>query len=411
MGKKLNIKKWVLIGLFSLIIVAIYGSLMRYKIAFNFPYLKQKYLLHAHSHFAFSGWVTHFLYVGLAFILQSSSDYIKMFKYKLLIILNLVASYGMLISFTIMGYEKLSIAFSTMTIVVTLFYTIAFLMDSKKINDHTGSKPWAIMGLFMSLLSSLGPFYMASMIVKSSFNLNVYLGSLYYYLHFQYNGWFFFGSMALVAYMLPKEYGIRVNKYFGIFAVTVIPTVFLSMLWADLPKWLYILTVLATFVEFTAWFSLIREALKIRLGSRLTRPKWVYYLFYIAGFALSVKFILQAVSVIPSLSHLVFGIRSIVIAYLHLILLAVYSVFILATSYYMGFLRTTQFAFIATAGFIVGVILNESFLAIHGFSAFIYKIVPWMNELLFVAAMILLISSILLFISQLGSQKSSNTPV
>ena len=53
--------KWIRISLFNLLVVALLGVLMRYKIGFSFPFFDQKYLQHAHSHFAFAGWVSQML--------------------------------------------------------------------------------------------------------------------------------------------------------------------------------------------------------------------------------------------------------------------------------------------------------------------------------------------------------------
>lgn len=400
MSNQIQVRKWFIAGLLSLVIVALYGTLMRYKIAFNFPFFKQKFLLHAHSHFAFSGWITHTLYLGLIVILQRKIENISFNKYKILILLNLLVSYGMLVSFTMQGYELTSIILSTLTIVITIVFTVFFISDSKHLKNHP-SRPWAIMGLFMSILSALGPFYMAYMIMNKDINFHSYLGSLYYFLHFQYNGWFFFGSMAILSALLPADSPLNLRKYFPVFAVTIIPTVFLSLLWAKLPLWLYIITIIATMAELIAWFCIIKDVLKIKRSAYTTRPKWVDYLFYVIGFALTVKFILQAVSIVPSLSDLVFGIRSIVIAYLHLILLGIYSTFILAVGFYTGYLEPNRLAKIATFSFITGIVLNELFLGTHGFAAFFYKTVPYMNELLLFVALILFISSLFIFLSQI----------
>ena len=61
--KKLNLNHWIKISLFSLLVVALLGVLMRYKIAFELPFIAQKNIQHAHSHFAFAGWVTQLLMV------------------------------------------------------------------------------------------------------------------------------------------------------------------------------------------------------------------------------------------------------------------------------------------------------------------------------------------------------------
>ena len=100
---------WFRAGLFSLAIVALFGSLMRYKIAFDFPFFNQKILLHAHSHFAFGGWLTHMLYTSLAWCLNGLLPEAKRRRYHVLIALNLLFSFGMLIAFTAQGYGAVSI--------------------------------------------------------------------------------------------------------------------------------------------------------------------------------------------------------------------------------------------------------------------------------------------------------------
>ena len=52
---------WIRLALFNLVIVALLGVLLRYKIAFSFPFLQQKHVLHGHSHFAFSAWISQMI--------------------------------------------------------------------------------------------------------------------------------------------------------------------------------------------------------------------------------------------------------------------------------------------------------------------------------------------------------------
>lgn len=58
-----NFKFWIRLTLINLLIVAFFGVVMRYKIGFAFPYLNQKNLQHAHSHFAFGGWISMMIMV------------------------------------------------------------------------------------------------------------------------------------------------------------------------------------------------------------------------------------------------------------------------------------------------------------------------------------------------------------
>jgi len=164
-----------------------------------------------------------------------------------------------------LGYKAISIVFSTSSIVVAILFCISFIKDAKSMSSTHPSKCWAITGLLLNILSSAGPFFLAYMLMSKKLNSQSYLGSVYYYLHFQYSGWFFFGAMAIAASMLPatillKKYFwgfILLKKYFWGFTITVIPTLFLSLLWAKLPGWLYVVTVIAAIVQLITWVMLL----------------------------------------------------------------------------------------------------------------------------------------------------------
>ncbi len=392
--------KYFRYSVISLFIVAVLGTLMRYKIAFSFPYFDQKNLLHAHSYFAFSGWISHFLYCGLASIILK---YITTKRYNILITANLVCATGMLVSFAIKGYNITSIIFSTCGILVGLLFAIQLIGDWRKVKEEHPSKNWSIAAVVLNIIASAGPLFLAYMIFSHTTTHKTYLGSVYYYLHFQYSGWFFFASMAMIVDRIQNKTSI-LNKYFLVFAITVIPTFFLSILWANLPMWLYAITVAATFVQLIAWYHLLYKYFKdVNHYLKENFPSWVRLLCYSAILAISIKFLLQAISVIPSLSQLVFGIRPIVIAYLHLVLLGVYTLFFLAYLVMNNYLKQKPIIKKATMAFLTGVILNELLLGIQGFAAFFYIPIPYVNLLLLLAALVLLISAGTLMASQFST--------
>src|SRR5450755_456848 len=67
------IQRRIKFSLISLAAVAFLGCILRYKIAFSLSFINQKYLLHAHSHFAFTGWITQALMACLIGHLSKSS--------------------------------------------------------------------------------------------------------------------------------------------------------------------------------------------------------------------------------------------------------------------------------------------------------------------------------------------------
>lgn len=381
---------WFRISLLNLAIVALYGTVMRYKIAFDFPFFEQKNLLHAHSHFAFSGWISHLLYSVLA--LQISNPAARSRKYPLLLAMNLLSAYGMLISFTIQGYGLVSISFSTFTILISILFTVFFIRDTRSSSFRQPARKWAVAGLLLQIVSAAGPFVLAWMMATKNIHHEWYLASVYYYLHFQYNGWFFFGAMAIIVSYLPPEAG-SLKKYFYLFLATVFPAFFLSVLWAKPPLWLYIITVLAAFLQLFSWVGLLYRLTSFYLNSIRKTSLGIRIFIYASATAVTLKFILQAISVIPSLSQLVFGIRPIVIAYLHLVLLGGYTLFFFWYLFDRGFLQSTRRAMISAVCFFIGVLLNELLLGIQGFAAFYYFPIPYIQEALFLTGVLLFCSA------------------
>ena len=396
---------WLKFSLINLLIVALLGLLMRYKIGFEFPFLDQKHLQHSHSHFAFSGWISHTLLVLMILYLekkivlrQAQDDKNKkktqnqiLKKYNSILIGNLICAYGMLVSFIIQGYGIISIVFSTSSIAITFGFTYFFYQDLKLISKDDLSKNWFKAALFFNVISSLGTFALAYMMMTKNIHQNEYLASIYYYLHFQYNGWFFFACMGLLVsfLQLKSSENIFYTKSFWWFFWSCIPAYFLSTLWLELPIWLYLLTVIAAIIQVVVWFKFLILILKNKINFYKNLPFFLRYILLFVGFALSVKFLLQLGSTIPSLSKLAFGFRPIVIAYLHLVLLAIITLFLLFYIYANDLIHSNKSIKKGVILFSIGVFLNEIILAIQGIASFSYTMIPWINELLLLAAIVL----------------------
>ncbi|HQZ26244.1 MAG TPA: hypothetical protein PLD18_13170 [Flavobacterium sp.] len=389
----LNIKFWLKISLINLCIVAILGLLMRYKIGFEFPYLDQKHLQHSHSHFAFAGWLGHTLMVLMVYFIQTKIADFKGNKYNTIIIANLICSYGMLISFIIQGYGLVSIALSTASILVSYIFAYRFIKDLKILDDDLLAKNWFKAALFFNVISSLGTFYLAYMMATKNVVQDWYLSSIYYYLHFQYNGWFFFACMGLAFGFLNlrKSEHSFYETSFKLFAIACVPAYFLSTLWLDLPLWIYIITVIAALVQVYAWFKFLPILLKTRKNVLESYSPLLRYILVFVSFALSIKLLLQLGSTVPIISQLAFGFRPIVIAYLHLILLGIMTLFLLFYIYANHLILISKNIKYGVFLFTIGILLNEIVLAVQGVAAFSYTIIPFVNEILFGVAILLLI--------------------
>ncbi|MBK9254239.1 MAG: hypothetical protein IPM42_01995 [Saprospiraceae bacterium] len=385
----------------NLIIVATLGVIMRYKIGFQFPYLEQKYLLHAHSHFAFAGWVSHIIFTMLVFFLKEQLPQpLKHKKYNFLIISNLICAYGMLFSFMVQGYGAVSISFSTLSILVGYAFAWFYFQDLKNVPANHPSKNWFKAALLFNILSSAGTFYLAYMMVTKQIDQHAYLASVYFYLHFQYSGWFFFAMMGLLITKLNQSpvfvYDRAIFKYFFI---ACFPAFFLSVLWLKLPLYIYSFTILAVILQL---FGLLKFILLLRKNFSYIFTQWIKPVRIILGLsliALVIKILLQAGSIFPDISDLAFGFRSIVIAYLHLVLLGITTLFLLGFLLLNGYIRQIKMAINGLILFCIGVFANELVLTIQGVASFGYILIPHLNLMLLLISLFMWISMMIVLFS------------
>lgn len=389
------------IALLNLFFVAAIGFVLRYKIAYSLPFIDQKYLLHGHSHFAFTGWVTHTIMLLMLHYLVQQRVGADLRKYKWLINTNLISAYGMLVSFPLQGYGLFSIFFSTLSIFVAYAFAILYWKQLNRLPQKNISHWWMKAALLFNVISSLGAFSLAFMMATKNMHQHWYLAAVYFFLHFQYNGWFFFACMGLASARFMDGIPLSRQKIiFWLFAASCVPAYILSALWLPIPAWSYLIVVLAAFCQVAAWLLLLQDINKIIPALKKHTVPVIRSVFLLSGVACTIKLVLQLGSTIPSLATLAFGFRPVVIGYLHLILLGVITLFLLA------FLMTEKLVFVTTRTllaikiFTAGVIINEGLLMIQGAAAIMYSTVTFINEGLLAAAAILLTGTLLLNSSQ-----------
>ena len=392
--KRLN---WIKVALFNFLIVSFYGMLMRYKIGFEFPFFNQKNLQHAHSHFAFSGWVALLLMVLMVRVIEKNLNEKAIRQYHLLFAAFLVVALGNLFSFSAQGYGPVSISFSVLSILLSFLFAGMYFTSVLKNKIDFTAKKWFFAALVFSVLSSLGTFYLSYMMATKNVEQNAYLASIYWYLHFQYSGWFFFAIAGLFVDYLKKKGALpgSINRIFWMLALTCIPAYGLSILWWDLPMGLFVIVCAAAIIQF---FAVLKFLLDFNTSKRLGDFQWnglIKFLLLFVGFALCLKFLLQLGSTVPAIAKFAFGFRPIVIAYLHLVLLAFTSLFLVMYVYMNDFLQFGNNAVIGIWLLAVGILLNEVILALQGVFSLNYTLVPFANEILFGISVLIFISLIM----------------
>jgi len=402
----LYVQRWIKIALFNLFIVASIGVVLRYKIAFSLPFIDQKHLLHGHSHFAFAGWISQALMILLVAYLAAQKGEAVYKRYRWLLYANLITAYGMLITFPIEGYGFYSIIFSTLSIFVSYFFALLYWRDLNALEIKNTAHSWFKAAVFFNALSSLGAFALAGMMVAKISHQNWYLAAEYFYLHFQYNGWFFFACMGLLTAKLSAHANpVILKRVFLLFVTALVPAYFLSALWMNIPLWVYVMVIIAAFAQVAGWIytiSIIKRQSKIL---KVTMPPVAKWLLLFSAIALSIKLLLQLGSTIPSLSDLAFGFRPIVIGYLHLVLLGVITLFLVGYILANYIVTINKYTLAGAIIFTCGIIINEIFLMTQGVAALYYTNIPFINEALLVAALIMFTGLLLLLISQKKNSK------
>jgi hypothetical protein len=372
------------------------------------PFLDQKHLQEAHSHFAFYGWITNVIYVLILNYMHKINAQIDLKKYEKLIVVNLIASFTMLGAFLYGGYFWASIAGSTVALLCSFVFFFFFVRDAKKIQDF--SKLWFLAGLFFAVISSVGVFNLGYMMMSKTATQDLYLASEYYYLHFQYNGFFIFSCIGFLLFSM-KQAGSGISEkqnklIFWLLFVGCVIGYGLSVLWMKMPVSIFAVIVVATIMQTIGAVLLFVFIKKNWTNLVLKWSSMHRFVLLYAGFAFAVKIALQLGSTIPALNQFAFGFRNVVIAYLHLVLLMCIATFlvnqILATHYF----TITNKLLMGFKLLLLGIFLNELILGLMGVFSIKYISIPFANEML-LGVSVLMFASIFWIFLHLKSFKKS----
>ncbi|HLI93789.1 MAG TPA: hypothetical protein VKU83_09275, partial [Puia sp.] len=329
---KRMLQGWAKVSVANLLVLSLLGLALRYKATFSLPAINYKFLLNAHSHFAFTGWVTSVIYTVLLYMLAQSGVRLSS-AYRNLFLINQISAYGMLICFTWQGYGPASIVASALSVLVSYGFSILYWLDLARTAWPRAVRHGVRFALAFLVLSSAGPFLLVYSMSHDA-GMAFYYNSIYLFLHFQYNGWFSFSAIAAFFWM-SRMYGWEISRrastsFVVLMGVACVPAYCLSLLWTEPPVWLWAAAGAAALLQLSALrILLLAMWRRKRAGSARDLPDSVRILWTIALVALAIKLILQGLSAIPAIGRHAFGYRPVIIAYLHLVLLGFISVFFL----------------------------------------------------------------------------------
>lgn len=381
-------KKHAKIALVYFLIAALLGILLRALFVTSLP-VTYKFILHTHSHIALSGWVYLALTILLCYCFIPIQTHTK--KYNLVFWFTQVTLVGMLVSFPIQGYALYSIIFSTLFLIASYLFAWFFIKSTPKTVKTNPSYKCIKAALFYMVFSSLGPWVLGYIMNTSGSESIWYKNAIYFYLHFQYNGWFMLALVGILLSWLEKNNIYIKQKAFKPFYYSInagiILSFFLSVLWVNVPNIFNLLGGLGAFLQIMAFWYLLMYLINKTTAVSFLKSNNHYKVLQLVLVLLCIKLLLQLLTAFNYFSELATRIVDFIIAYLHLTFLGIVSLLLFYFLHQFKLLKLSQNAL---AIYITGFLLSE-------FLIFYKGLAVWLNFYLFDSYLmvLLLVSSLL----------------
>lgn len=287
-----------------------------------------RHVTHSHSHIGLLGWIYTILSSLICQYFLRETD---RKPYFILFLCTQFCILGMLFSFPFGGYFLYSIIFSSLFIICTYCFSIFFLKRSKKYNfirfsisksvDVENDKPLSLRfvhwGIYFLILSSIGIWLLPVAIVKAGKGSDWYNSALYFFLHFQYNGWFLAVLFGLLVGEIEHKSLLNSKRLKGAlynFVIGTIGSVTLSWVGFFNEPIMYIIGNISGFLLLASIFELYRAYMQ------LEKPAFLMQMFLLLCM---LKTIFMFLGSFPWIAEVVLPNREFVISYLHFTFLGV----------------------------------------------------------------------------------------
>ncbi len=389
----MRIQQQIKIARIFFILSAFYGLTLRIYKHVDFIPFNYKNILEGHSHVAFLGW--GFLAV-ISLIAQeyfpkklNESQKLKWF-FKIMVF----SLFGLLISFPIQGYHFFSILFLSIFLLTSYFYLISTLKEIK--NNRSIPSLFIKTGILFYFLSSLA-IWMVGIIVAKFGKHELYHNTIYFYLHFLYNGFFIctlFGIFfRYISKKLNKDSLKLLTPFYTLTTVSCILGYSLSLLWSENHWGIQFVAILSAILQVISLFYLLKITQKT-FSTQLR--KQVRFILIFAFSAFTIKVLLQFFSIFPDLfEHVIRFKANYIIGYIHLFTLGFLSpmIFVLFST-----ILKIQLDKLGVIFYFLGFISSEVLLFAQGIAFSHFSIsIPYYDTTLLGASAIILVGLLLIY--------------
>lgn len=398
--------KFLYLYAFTLFILsALYGLLMRWNFAFPTKFIPYQNLLQSHSHVAFLGW--GYLSVIGAILFYFVSDVKKQSSvYKATLTVLLVVIPLMLISFPLGGYKVFSI------VLLAVFGLTSYVLSFRILKDLQGNNTSVKLiryGIYYYLLSSLATWFLAFVIVTQG-KTDLYYNTVYFYLHFLYNGFFVFALFGLLFKIFENQQIIISEKlqknFFLYLIIACVPAYALSVLWSTDLLLINVIGFVASVLQFISLVFLLKI-----LQQAFLQINWSFISKLLLKFAVisySIKIISQILSAFPFIVEKSLALKPFfIIGYLHLFTLGFLSVLLFLILDQLSKInlqkKTSKVGILL---FLSGVFITETLLFLQGFLFLLqFSAIKNYNLILLIFSFLMVIGLITVFVNQFHKEK------
>lgn len=319
--------------------------------------------MHTHSHIALLGWLYNVSLIILQYTIYKDSKGI----FNRIFWLSQLTFIGMLFSFPFEGYGLFSITFSTLYLFCS-YYLVYHLFKKKGDNIDFYARKFIRWGGVYLVISSIGPFALGYIMANQLQDTFWYKLSIYWFLHFLYNGFFMFIVFAYLAKRIGNI--LRLKKIFILMNLSVIPLFALSVLWLEPDLIFYIIALFGSLLQLIAFILVMKcESLNSSWINKMSRK---ILFFVLAAYGLKITFQFLASFKFSQLFLLETSSYSI-IGYIHLVMLGFFTLFFLAVFIEEKILPESKIVKIGIKIFIAAVLLSEILLFSQSISTYLFK--------------------------------------
>ena len=350
-----------------------------------FPFdLNYRFLTHAHSHVAMLGWIYLMIFGFFVYYFVPN----KKSLHKRLFWITQVSVWGMMVSFPIQGYGIVSISFSTLHILCSYYFS--FIIWKNLANAKPHITLFLRTSIVFMLISTLGVWLLGPAIGWYGKLSDFYQIAIQFFLHFQFNGWFHFASLGLLFYLMNISRSIKFQLLFGFMLLSTILTFSFPLSWYFSHDSLYWMNVTGILLSVPALFIFYIILFQKFLANSYPRSSTEIRLIQFSVLCYAIKVLFQLGSLSPEWGDAIVSNRSLVIGFIHLLMLGMLSSLLIAFLLQFTYIKPSLRLNLGTVCFLVGIVSSETLLLIQGYRYFL-NLSPLPNFEIFISLASLLI--------------------